>query len=174
MRPNPLHPPDRGSIARLALALGIAACGPPTLYDTDLRPVRNPIIVASVGNGRLAVDSTDAGVRAVLELHVEGSDAAAEYLALHVPRLHCSASGAHFPVRVRTEEPRCPARAPAADRCARDAAPGTCAETRVLASPTCLYTVRAEFLFDRVPHLDASHYLTFGQTEAPVVWARSP
>lgn len=174
MRPNPLHAPDRRSIAGLALALGIAACGPPTLYDTDLRPVRDPIIVASVGNGWLAVDSTDAGVRAVLEMQMEGSEAAAEYVTLHVPRLHCRASGAHFPTRVRTDEPRCPAPAPAAERCDRDASPETCVGAPVLASPTCLYTVRAEFLFDRVPHLDASHYLTFGQSEVRVVWARSP
>lgn len=174
MRPNPLHPAARGSIAGLALAVGVTACGPPTLYDTDLRPVRNPIIIASVGNGWLAVDSTEAGVRAVLELQMEGSDAAEEYVALHVPRLHCRASGAHFPARVRTEKARCPAPTAIQSECVDGASPEACRDALVLASPTCLYTVRAEFLFERVPHLDASHYLTFGQSEAPVVWARTP
>lgn len=173
MRPNRHHPFDRHAIAGLATVIALAACGPPMLYDTDLRPVRDPIIVASVGNGWLAVDSTAAGVRAVLELQMEGSDAAAEYVSLHVPRLHCR-TGAHFPARVRTEQPRCPAGARPPRECADGTSSGACDDAPVLASPTCLYTVRAEFLFDRVPHFDASHYLTFGQSETPVVWARSP
>ena len=48
----------------IASPLSILACGPPVLYDTDLEPVRNPLIVASVENGWMAVDSSEAGVRA--------------------------------------------------------------------------------------------------------------
>lgn len=173
MRPNPVNLSTRAALAGLLVAAASAACAPPTVYDTELRPVRDPIILASVGNGWLAVDSTANGVRAVLEIQVEGSEAAADYVSLHVPRLHCSASGEHLPARVRTEAPRCPIPPQARPECTGGSA-GACRAARVLVTPSCLYTIRAEFLFDRVPHLDASHYLTFGQSETPVVWAKSP
>ncbi len=52
------------------IVLLAAACGPPVIYDTDGRPVAEPAFMASVDGGWLAVDSSDGGVRAVLEVRV--------------------------------------------------------------------------------------------------------
>ena len=58
-------------IAKWALlAWLISGCGPPILYDADRRPVRDPLMMASLEGGWLAVDSAADGLRAVLELQV--------------------------------------------------------------------------------------------------------
>lgn len=170
------EPPRRSAAALGAFLVGVSAagCGPPVIFDTDLRPVRNPVIMASVGSGWLAVDSTEAGVRAVLEVQLEGPTAAADYVTLHVPRLHCRLSGEHYPARVRNSEPRCPAPGPPPSACIEGSSPEACRSSEEVVQQTCLYTVRAEFLFERIPHLDESHFLTFGQSDVPVVWAKRP
>lgn len=156
------------------LLVAVAACGPPTIYDVDLHPVHAPRIMASVGNGWFAVDSTAAGIRGVLELQVEGPPAAARYVALHVPALRCSSSGLHQPTRIRREAPTCTTPVPT-DACSpHEVESGACARMFGPRPETCLHVVRAEFSFDRMPHLDESHYVTFAQTETAVRWVENP
>ena len=69
-----------------AISVLVVACGPPVIYDTANRPVRNPLITASVDNGWLAVDSTEAGIRVVVELQLEGPASAADFVSLHLLR----------------------------------------------------------------------------------------
>ncbi|MDX1579373.1 MAG: hypothetical protein R3266_12880 [Gemmatimonadota bacterium] len=169
---------QRFAVDRLVatLAVGAAAvisgCGPPVLYDTDLQPVRNPLITASVENGWLAVDSTEAGVRAVLELQVEASEIASEYVALHVPTLHCSSRGVHEPAKVRHGQPVCSPPDPALYCSPTEREAGDCPQALTQLPETCVYTVRAEYAFERVPHLDESHYFTFAQRATPIYWTR--
>lgn len=154
--------------------LVLTACGPPVIYDTDLRPVRNPLVTASVDNGWLAVDSTDIGIRVVLELRLEGPPETAEYLSLHVPVLHCTVSGQHLPARLLREEPNCPGPRPV--RCPEGSSPEECERLaqEQEAEEICVFTIRAEFLFDEMPHLDENrHYFTFAQSDKPVRWAKA-
>jgi hypothetical protein len=153
----------------------LSACGPPVIYDTEHNPVIRPLIVASVDNGWLAVDSTALGIRAVVELQMEGPTGASDYVMLHIPTLHCTVSGEHLPSRVLREDPVCPAPTARPIQCPDGAAPDECQRLRNEADLNCLYTIRAEFLFDRMPHLDEnSHFFTFGQTDQAVRWAKSP
>ncbi len=175
LQASPTHPTRSFArairLASVAAAAG-TACGPPVLYDTELRPVRRPIIVAAVDHGWLAIDSTENGVRGVLELQFEGPPEAAEYVTRHLPRLHCESKGDHLPVRVRREPPSCPAPATPPPECLEGTSPERCLALREAATPACLFTVRAEFEFSRMPHLDENHYFTFGQHQTPLHWAR--
>ena len=151
-----------------------AACSPRMIYDTSLQPVRNPLVTASVENGWLAVDSTDAGIRAVLELEMEAPAATAEFVTLHEPRLHCTVSGEHRPAKWISEAPRCPTPQPQALRCPAEYTPEECDRFRREEIPLCLYTVRAEFFFSQMPHLDENtHYFTFAQSDTPVEWVKA-
>ena len=160
----------------MAVALGVAglfACGPPLVYDTDLRPVRDPLLVASVDYGWLAVDSTETGVRVVLQLEFEAPRETSEYLTLHVPALRCATEGIHYPDELRREAPICPS--PASDPPDCQVEPGQSGPCPIRAGrnmESCLHVVRAVFYFPRMPHFDDSHYFTFGQTNTPVRWTR--
>lgn len=159
-----------GKVA-LCVPLALAACGPPVLYDTELVAVRNPLVTASVDNGWVAVDSTDRGLRAVLELRIEASSLSSQYVSLHVPQLHCSSSGSHRPIKVRREVPVCTT-PPRAAACPADARDGGCPEMLDAKHESCIYVVRAEYLLGDMPHLDESHFFTFAQTESALTFSR--
>ena len=157
-----------------AIPILVVACGPLVIYDTAHQPVRNPLITASVDNGWLAVDSTEAGIRAVVELHLEGPASTADFVSLHLLRLHCTVSGEHLPAKILLEEPRCPTPGSSPIRCPEGTSPEECDGMRGEAEPNCLFTIRAEFLFDQMPHLDENrHFFTFGQTDQPIRWAKA-
>lgn len=163
------------SFCMTAIPILLVACGPPAIYDTSHRLVRNPLITASVDNGWLAVDSTEAGIRAVVHLQLAGPADASESVSLHLLRFHCAVSGEHLPSSVMQEEPRCPAFGSRPIRCPEGASPGECDTIRDEAEQTCVYTIRAEFLFDQLPHLNENqHFFTFGQTDQPILWAKAP
>lgn len=160
--------------ALAAPAAAFQACSPHVVYDTSMQPVRAPLVTASVENGWMAVDSTDAGIRAVLELEMEAPAATAEFVTLHVPRLHCTISGEHMPAKVMREAPRCPTQPLAPARCPADFTPEECDRYREEEVPYCTYTVRAEFFFAQMPHLDENtHYFTFAQSDTPVQWVKA-
>ncbi len=68
-------------------AILLASCGPVIVYDTRLQPVRDPVLLASVENGWLAIDSTASGVRGVLELWIETHARTLDYVDLYVRTL---------------------------------------------------------------------------------------
>ncbi|MDH3732664.1 MAG: hypothetical protein OEU54_03985 [Gemmatimonadota bacterium] len=157
-----------------ATAVVASACSPHIVYDTSMQPVRDPLVTANVENGWMVVDSTDAGIRAVLELEMEAPAATAEFVTLHVPRLHCTISGEHLPAKVMREAPRCPTAPAQALRCPTDFTPEECDRYREEETPYCTYTVRAEFFFAQMPHLDENtHYFTFAQSDTPVQWVKA-
>ena len=157
-----------------AIPIFVVACGPPVIYDTAHRPVRNPLITASVDNGWLAVDSTEAGIRVVVELQLEGPADAADFVSLHLLRLHCTVSGEHLPAKILQEEPRCPTPVSRPIRCPEGTPPEECDRIREEAEQSCVFTIRAEFMFDQMPHLDENrHFFTFGQTDQPIRWAKA-
>ncbi len=151
-----------------------AACGPPVIYDTAHRAVRNPLVTASVDNGWLAVDSTETGIRAVVELQLAAPAGSEEFMSLHLLRLHCTVSGEHIPAKILREAPRCPTPGSPPVECPEGATPEECDTIREQADQTCLFTIRAEFMFDEMPHLDENqHFFTFGQTDQPIRWAKA-
>lgn len=156
----------------VAVLLLLSACGPPVVRDTSLRPVTDPALLAAVGeHGWLAIDSTEHGARAVLELRLETSGTATPPLALHTPKLHCATEGTHFPVVVRREPPVCWTPPPEAGACRMGAeAAGVC---RGVADGgrRCLQVIRAEFHFRHLPALDDRVYFTIGQQSTPTRWA---
>lgn len=154
------------------LAVLTMACGPPVIYDTSNVAVRDPLVTASVDNGWLAVDSVGTDVRVVVELHLEGPLDASNVLPLHLLRMHCAVSGEHVPAKVSQEEPRCPTPGAPPRECPAGMTPGECDALRA-ADENCLFTIRAEFMFDEMPHLDENgHFFTFGQTDQPIRWTR--
>ena len=164
----------RHATSTLLCAVAAGACGAPMIYDASMQPVRNPLVVASVDNGRMAVDSTEAGIRAVLELQLEGPGSADEFVEFHVPKLHCTISGEHIPAKVFREKPRCATRPLTTGVCPTGFTPEECDAYRQQGAETCMYTIRAEFLFAEMPHLDENtHYFTFARTDAPVYWTKT-
>ena len=57
------------SLSLSAAALLSVGCPPPALIDPLGHPVSRPMLVASIENGRIAIDSSAAGVRARLQGH---------------------------------------------------------------------------------------------------------
>lgn len=151
----------------------LASCGPVIVYDTRLQPVQDPVRIASVENGRLAIDSTSAGIRGVLELWIETDARAFDHDPLEVPTLRCDAHGLHLPVRIRREEVVCSPPPPSMQDCRRVGSEGgTCDAYVVSGGDRCIQTVRAEFDFRNVPPLDEHLTLAFGEWSTPVHWAR--
>lgn len=164
----------KAALRLAAIPFVMVACGPPIIYDTSHRQVRDPLITAAVDNGWLAVDSTGNAVRVVVELQMEGPSDASDYVGLHLLRFHCSVSGEHIPAKVLREAPSCPVPGAPPMRCPDGTSIEECEAIRVDAEQNCLYTIRAEFLFDEMPHLDENeHFFTFGQTDQPIRWTRS-
>ena len=67
------------------------------------------------------------------------------------------------------EEPRCATPGSRPVECPEGATPEECDAIREQAQQNCLFTIRAEFMFDQMPHLDENqHFFTFGQTDQPI------
>lgn len=160
-------------VAMLVLA---SACGPPVVHDTAGRPVTDPALLAAVGeDGWLAIDSTEGGIRAVLELRLETMRPPARPLALHTPKLHCTAEGTHFPVRIRREPPVCWTPPPGAGTCRTGADGAAVCRSGDEDARVCLHVIRAEFHFRHLPALDDRVYFTLGRESTPARWAlRNP
>jgi hypothetical protein len=154
-------------------AILLASCGPVIIYDTRLQPVVDPVRVASVENGRLAIDSTPAGIRGVLELWIETDARTLDHDAVDVPTLRCEAEGLHLPIRIRREEAVCSPVPPSMQDCQRVGGDGEpCDAYFVAGADRCVQMLRAEFQFRHVPKLDGRLTLAFGQRATPVQWAR--
>lgn len=101
-----------------AAGLVSLACRPPTLIDPLGRPVFRPLLVASVDYGRLVIDSSSDGIRAIVELTRMLPDSTYERAGT-VPLLRCSARGTLLaPVRASSEPMTCNPR-PTAAGCTR-------------------------------------------------------
>ena len=71
--------------------------------------------------------------------------------------------------------PRCPTPGSRPVECLDGTAPEACDRIREEAQQNCLFTIRAEFLFDEMPHLDETrHFFTFGQIDQPIRWTQAP
>jgi hypothetical protein len=163
MRPVPF------GIACLA-ATALAACTAPALVDVDGRPLQSPVLVASIANGWVAVDSGPAGTRAVLALHAEVPRTDHQPLEIaglqlrfgadSIPpsRLHCEVPASCRSVKKPVEDPdEAGVEEPADHR-----------EEAV--DEMCVHIVRAEFLLPRVPTPRDPVVLIIGDSSTRLEW----
>lgn len=114
------------------------ACGPPTLFDTELRPVREPAFVLPVPHGWAAVDTASERPRGVLELSLEADHrAVGERWA--VPVLECPAKHLHRADRARRDGPHCLSLR--REWCQKGEGCGAAVD----APDRCIYLIRAEY-----------------------------
>lgn len=160
-------------VCLVPLLLQMAACGPPTIYDAAFEPVREPLLIADLGDGWLAMDSTDAGLRAVLQVEVPvGAEDGEPRLARELG-LRCRSRGLDLPVRVRQEPPICEPAPPRRWEClSRFGDPEICRHYST-ARTRCYAVVHAEFLFRSVPEPNDSVFLIVGDRPLSAVhWSR--
>lgn len=159
---------DREAV-RIAMALQLvagAACGPPTLLDTDLRPVHEPAFLLPVPYGWVAVDTAADRTRVIVELHVD-TDRAAGREHWPAPTLECPAKHLHRADRVRRDGPYC-FPAPEREGCPDGAACGL----ELRRPERCTYLVRAEFRLHVPPAAGDTLTLVTGRWRAPRVLRR--
>lgn len=128
------------------LALIVAGCGPPTVYDVAGRPVKEPAYLADVRGGWIAIDSTDDGIRAVLEWQLPIADNPALPGELATPVLQLESGRVLWPYRFRWDPPQCWPVNPTRRRC--EQARGDekyCAWTIQPSGAECFSVLRAEF-----------------------------
>jgi hypothetical protein len=129
------------------LALIVAGCGPPTIYDVDGRPVKEPAYIARVDGGLVAVDSGPAGIRAVLELQVPTAGSLISQWDVDMPVLRLGSGRLLSPVRVQQSAPHCWPSIPQQLRCGQEQGETKyCVRVAEAAQPDCQCTLRAEFV----------------------------
>lgn len=155
--------------ACLALSVAALGCASAAVYDTRLEPVDEPLLYADLDYARVAIDSTEAGIRAVAEIRIQANEWAGQYLELHVPTLHCAADGTITPTVLRRERPVCVDRVARPECGETGADPAACDVPLIGGDLRCVYVVRAEFLLGRIPERTERFTLTFGQRASAFV-----
>jgi hypothetical protein len=134
------------------LALIVAGCGPPTIYDVDGRPVKEPAYLARVDGGWVAVDSGPAGIRAVLELQVPTAGSLISEWDVDMPVLRLGTGHLLSPVRVRQGSPHCWPSIPRQLRCGQEHGEAKyCVRVAEPSEPDCQCVLRAEFALQTWP-----------------------
>jgi len=147
-------------------------CRPPTLIDPLGRPVPRPMLVASIENGRIVIDSSAAGVRAVAELTRTLPDSAHQGEGT-VPLLRCSGRASPLaPHRVRIEPVTCHDGTTGAgcDRPGQANAPCGYPNSRIARS--CSQVLHLEYRLDAVPSAGDSLTLQLGDRISRSRWTR--
>lgn len=135
------------------LLLAAAGCGAPMLYDVAGQPLKEPELIAQAGGLWLAVDSSAAGVRAVVEIQVAAPDGQKQAWDVSGLRLWTGKGPALAPARVRQSNVRCWPRAPKGGRCRGDPNdPETCTWQMQQGEAECYYMLCAEFALDQLPN----------------------
>ncbi len=134
------------------LVLLAAACGPPMLYDPAGQPVREPEFVAQAGGLWLAVDSSAAGIRAVVEIQMAAPEGRIQTWDRTGLKLWTGSGPAISPVRLRQGSVRCWPTAPRGVPCgANPDDPRVCRWQVEPLGAECYYIVCAEFTLERLP-----------------------
>jgi hypothetical protein len=156
----------------LPLALALAGCAKPALVDADGQPLSQPLLVASIDNGWVAVDSSQSGIRAVLELRTEERGSDRRGLELFGLQLRF-ANDLIPPSRLQCQDPTTcrmvskPVASPEEGGYEESADPREEAVTEV-----CINIVRAEFELPRAPTPSDSVALIVGESTTLLRWRR--
>src|SRR6266571_2539965 len=147
-----------------AAGLLSVGCRPPALIDPLGHPVSRPMLVASLEDGRIVIDSPGDGVRAVVELMRTLPDSTYRGEGA-IPWLRCSARGSPLaPFRARSEPVTC--HEPTGAGCARPEQPNSRIEG------TCSQVLHLEYRLDAVPSVGDSLALQLGSRISRSHWTR--
>ena len=154
-----------------AAGLLSVGCRPPALIDPLGHPVSRPMLVASLENGRIVIDSSSDGVRAVVELMRTLPDSTYRGEGA-IPWLRCSARGSPLaPFRARSEPVTC--HEPTGAGCARPEQPNiSCAQPNRRIEGTCSQVLHLEYRLDAVPSVGDSLALQLGSRISRSHWTR--
>jgi len=160
-------------IGAALLAFSVAGCGSPALVDVDGRPLRRPLLIARLADGWVAVDSSAAGARAVLELRAETPRDDVPPWQVGGLHLQFSSGQPLKPARVRCDAPKCsPPRPQSAEPPTEREVPEVEETAETVAEETCLHVVRAEFRLPQVPTPADSLTLKIGESVTLLAWQR--
>ena len=157
----------------LLVGLYLAGCGPPILVDVDGRPIKHPALIASADGGWIAVDTSCARIRAVLELRIETPDRHLRPSDLGFLTLRFGADRPLWPARFQREAPTCSPAGREWLECLRiydDTR--ECKRRGLPREEVCLHLVRAEFVLHRLPSPSDSAVLRIGESTARLRWRR--
>ncbi len=154
-----------------AAGLLSVGCRPPALIDPLGHPVSRPMLVASLEDGRIVIDSSGDGVRAVVELMRTLPDSTYRGEGA-VPLLRCLGRAPLAPHRVHTEPITC-----------RDGPTGAGCDRPGQANPPCGYpnsriarlcsqVLHLEYRLDAVPSVGDSLALQLGSRISRSHWTR--
>jgi hypothetical protein len=136
----------------ILLLAAAAGCGTPMLYDVAGQPLKEPEFIAQAGGLWLAVDSSAAGVRAVVEIQVAAPDGQKQAWDVSGLRLWTGKGPALAPARVRQSNVRCWPQAPKGGRCRGNPNdPESCTWQMQPGEAECYYTLCAEFALEQLP-----------------------
>jgi hypothetical protein len=169
--PHSACPPGRSTLAflvgaALLSALWSAGCGQ-KFYDVSGSPLGATLVTAPIENGWIAVDSTAAGARAVLQLEAEAEHGTLPWDLAEMALLF--GSDTIPPTRMRSEESAV---------CRRVTRPVQSPNEREVAEladrdevvEVCDHVVRAEFILPAVPTPADSVVLRLAETTIPLRW----
>jgi hypothetical protein len=139
-------------LSPIVLLAAAAGCGMPVLYDTAGQPVEEPELMAQVGGLWLAVDSSEAGVRAVLEIQVAAPGGQIRTWDVAGLKLWTGSGPALSPARVKRSNVRCWPDAPRGVPCRTDPDdPQACVWQMQPGEAECYYILCAEFALEQLP-----------------------
>ena len=146
------------------------ACRPPALIDPLGRPVPRPILVASIEYGRIVVDSSGEGVRAIVELTRMLPDSTYREEGT-VPLLRCPPRESPLPlIRVRTEPVTCH-EVRSGTGCDRPGQPNSpCTYVNRPRAHSCSRVVHLEYRLNATPSVGDSVTLQLGDRISRARW----
>lgn len=153
-----------------AAALPSFACRPPALIDPLGRPVSRPLLTASIEYGRIVVDSSGEGVRAIVEVTRMLPDSAHREDGT-VPLLRCSGRSL-APVRASSEPVTCNERLAAAGCARAGQATVPCEHPNTRIGRSCSQVLHLEYRLDAVPNVGDSLALNLGDRITRSRWTR--
>jgi len=139
-------------LSPILLLAAAAGCSTPMLYDAAGKPVKEPELIAQAGGLWLAVDSSAAGIRAVVEIQVAAPGGQKRTWDVAGLRLWTGSGPALSPVRVRQSNVRCWPDAPRGAQCrVNPEDPKACVWQMQPGEAECYYVLCAEFALEQLP-----------------------
>ncbi len=148
------------------------ACRPPALIDPLGLPVSRPILVASIEYGRIVIDSSGEGVRAIVELTRMLPDSTYREEGT-VPLLRCPPrESPRAPIRARSEPVTCHD-VRSGTGCDRPGQPNTaCGYGNRPLAHSCSRVVHLEYRLSATPSVGDSLTLQLGDRISRARWTR--
>lgn len=147
----------------LLLAAAVVGCGTPAMYDCAGVAITYPAMMAPVDGGWVAVDTSGARVRAVIELQIPASEADLSGWSAPQLQLRVASGETLEPSRLRVGDRSCRFMVPDQGRCQNlQGDPKHCVSG--VPEERCFYAIRAEFHLAEIPELSQLAVLRVGES----------